>query len=380
MYSASEDFHTAVKNGAHQIALLIFDDAVFTNDDIDVSNGITFNDYFNADEDLNIGQALSNEISFTLFNDQGLLNDYEFGDFLATIGAQIGNDTVTAQGILQAHSGSHSYVAYNTSPYLRRDGISLASQPRAKVKSILIYDGWVYCLLEDGTTKIYEDSNGFVVEYSLNDFMLNQMARWEGKGISYDKNTRILKIWKGTNRRTYEFVPLGYFTAERPNVPTTISIDFTCYDFMQKFEKDMPGKDDLAVSYPLTIKTLFTAMCDYASVDYRNDEFINEDAVIASEPEDFSSVTMREVIQWIAELAGSNARFDRDGYIKMDWVRETEQELDETDYSEFDPYWYETKNVTKLYNRASNGDYEYTVGEGEEGYLIQDNPLLKGVN
>ena len=69
MYSASNDFHTAVANGAHQIALLIFDDAVFTNDDINVSSGIEFHDYFNTETDLSIGQALSNEINFSIFND-----------------------------------------------------------------------------------------------------------------------------------------------------------------------------------------------------------------------------------------------------------------------------------------------------------------------
>ena len=99
MYLASNAFHEAVANGAHQIALLIFDDAVFTNDDIDVSAGIEFHDYFNTAEDLSVGQALSNEISFSIFNDEGLLNEYEFGEFLATIGAQTGNETITASGI-----------------------------------------------------------------------------------------------------------------------------------------------------------------------------------------------------------------------------------------------------------------------------------------
>ena len=67
MYPASEEFHTAVANGAHQIALMIFDSvlddskAVFTNDDINVSAGIEFNEYFNTEEDISIGKALSNE-------------------------------------------------------------------------------------------------------------------------------------------------------------------------------------------------------------------------------------------------------------------------------------------------------------------------------
>ena len=68
-----------------------------------------------------------------------MLNDYEFGDFLATIGAQIGNETVTAQGTVRADSAEHTYVANAESPYLTRDGSAVADQPGSKVISILIF-------------------------------------------------------------------------------------------------------------------------------------------------------------------------------------------------------------------------------------------------
>ena len=388
MYSASQAFHTAVANGAHQIALLIFDDAVFTNDDIDVSRGIEFNDYFNTEEDLSIGQALSNEISFSLFNDSGLLNDYEFGTFTATIGAQIGNEVVTAQGAVQVNSGSHTYVAYASSPYLKRDGTNVSSQPASAVTSMLVYNGTVYCLLGNGTVKAYNDSDGSVKNVTLNDFMKAQLAKWAGKGIAYTKASGEnwkLRIWKGTNKRTYEFVPLGVFHAERPNVPTVIEIDFTCYDLMQNFEKDMPTEEELAsavpgFSYPCTFMELFEVLCTYAEVPYIDDPFINSTAVLNSAPEDFDRATMRDVIGWLAEAAGSNARINREGNLIMDWVHTgTGQIYDEHSYSEFRPYWYETATVEKLTNRASSGDYDYSRGSGEETYLIQDNPLLKGV-
>lgn len=377
MYTASNDFHTAVANGAHQIALLIFDDAVFTNDDINVSNGIEFHDYFNTETDLSIGQALSNEINFSIFNDVGALNDYEFGDFLATIGAQIGNETVTAQGIIRADSAEHIYVANETSPYLTRDGSAVSDQPGSKVVSILIYSGTVYCRLDDGTCVGYLDADGSAASVSMDAFMLDQMAKWAGKGISYA--SRILKIWQGTNMRTYEFVPLGYFTAERPNVPTVNEIHFTCYDYMQKFEKDMPSDADLGISYPCSFSNLFVKMCNYVGVSYLTSTFINSTATYSARPDAFNNVTMREVLQWLAEAAGAVARFDRNGKLKMDWLRTTTQTFDEGKYSTFNPYWYETKRVTKLYNRASNGDYDKTYGNGSEAYLIQDNPLLKGV-
>lgn len=384
MYQASEAFHTAVANAAHQIALLIFDDAVFTNDDINVTTGIEFSDYFNTDEDLSIGRALSNQISFSIFNDHGLLNNYEFGDFTATIGAKIGDETVAQQGTVYAESTSHTYTAYSSSPYLKRDGTAVSSQPAKAIKSMLIYDGTVYCLLINGAVVGYNDSTGATKSVTLNNFMKRQLGLWAGKGISYAD--RILRIWKGNKKRTYEFVPLGRFNAERPNVPTVNEIHFTCYDLMQRFEKDMiddetlaaqlPGRESL---YPLQFGDLFVALCNYVGVPYRTATFINSTAKITSRPDDFKNVTMREVLQWLAEAAGSVARFDRDGYLIMDWVRSTNQTLDEHGYIEFSPYWYQTKRITKLYNRASNGDYDKTAGTDGEAYLIQDNPLLKGV-
>lgn len=380
MYNASNAFHQAVKNGNDQKALLIFPDCVFTNNSIDVSRGIEFDDYFNTNEDLSIGQALSNEISFSLFNDTGLLNSYEFGDFIATLGVQIGSETVTQNGTVYLESESHTYVASDTAPYLTRDGRSVTSQPVRPIICMIYYDGYVYCRLQDGGSKVYRDSTGTAQTKTLNSFMAAQMDGWSGRGISYLSGTRILHIWQGTSLRTYEFVPLGKFTAERPNVPTVIEIAFTCNDYMQKFEKDMPGDSDLGITYPISIGNLLKALCDYTGTEYKTLAFINSGAMIQSRPDEFDSATMRDVVGWIAEAAGSVARFDRDGRLKMDWIRATTQSIDETGYSEFNPYWYETKQITKVYNRASNGEYDNTSGDGDEGYLIQDNPLLKGVS
>lgn len=382
MYNASEAFHTAVANGAHQIALLIFDDAVFTNDDINVSAGIEFNEYFNTEEDLSIGQALSNEISFSIFNDNGILNDYEFGDFTATIGVQIGNETVAAQGAIQVQSASHTYVAYSSTPYLKRDGTAVSSQPTRQIKSMLLYNGILYCLLTNGSVLGYKDSDGSTQGVVLNDFMKMQMEKWTGKGIAYTKAVSEnwkLRIWQGTNKRTYEFVPLGNFTAERPNMPYVNEIHFTCYDYMQRFEIDMPSDEELNIQYPSTFNNLFMKMCNYLNVQYISAYFVNSTATISERPEEFNSATMREVLQWIAAAAGSIARFNRDGKLILDWVRTTDIEIDETRYSEFNPYWYETKQIEKILNRASDGSYENETGIGVETYLIQDNPLLKGV-
>ena len=380
MYPASAAFHTAVANGNDQIAMLLFFFFFFTNADLRVDNGIELNEYFNTEEDLCIGQTPSSELTFTIFNDRQSLNNYEFGEFIATIGVQINSTTEIQTERLRADSGSNSWRVSLDGTTLTRNGTAVGTQPAQEVICILIYDGKVYCFGRNNYSIVYNDSDGSVANVTVNSYMKSKGASLEGYGAYYNNTTRLLKLYTGDKIRTFEFVPLGVFRADRPNVPTKIEIDFTCYDRMQKFEKDMPSASALGITYPTTIGTLFTKMCQYVGVPYLTNSFINSDATIAAEPEAFGTATMRQVMGWIAEAAGSNARFDRDGNLKMAWLNtNTGQILDEGKYSEFDPYWYQTQTVTKLYNRSTGDGTDTTYGNGTAGYLIQDNPLLKGV-
>lgn len=382
MYPVSQAFHDAVANDNEQKALLIFDDCVFTDVDISVDHGIEFHDYFNTEEDISIGQTPSNEISFGLFNDDRLLNDYGFGDFLATLGVFIGSEPYTHYGSVTMITNQATYVGGATYPYVIRNNTALPSQPSFPVVSLLGYDGKVWCFSSDGRHAVYDDATGANItsQNPLNNFMKNKSKTWNGKGVFYNKNSRILFMYEGGTRRRFEFCPLGWFTAERPKAPDVILIDLTCYDWMQKFEKDMPADADLGLTWPSTIGNLFVKMCNYAGVAYKTDSFINSSAVVSKRPEDFDTATMRDVLKWIAEAAGSNARFDRDGKLVMDWLRQTGQVYTANGYSEFNPYWYETKKVTKLYNRDTAEGIDRMRGSGNECYLIQDNPLLKGVS
>ena len=381
MYPVSNEFHEAVKNGNEQKALLIFNDCVFTDDDIAVDRGIEFHDYFNTEEDLSIGQATSNEISFSLFNDERLLNDYEFGDFLATLGVFIRSSTYQQTSSVMLTTNNARWLGAETPPFVRRNNTAVSSQPSFAVKSMLGYDNKVWVFSGTGLYAVYDDKTGANItpQNRLNNFMKAKSEQWNSKGIFYNKSTRMLHIFQGGVKREYEFCPLGWFTAERPKAPDVILIDMTCYDWMQKFEKDMPTAAELGVKYPITIRTLLNKICAKAGVARADTTFINSEAKINREPEDFERATMRDVVKWIAEAAGSNAKIDRDGKLALVWLQDTGQTYQATGYSEFNPYWYETKKVTKLYNRDTQGSAEKTYGTGDEGYLIQDNPLLKGV-
>lgn len=378
MYSCSNAFHQAVADGNPQMALLIFRDAVFDGNDIDIDTGIEFDDNFNLKEDICIGQALSNELRFALFNDDRLLNDYEFGEFTATIGVLVETDTYRMEGNATVQTGYAKWVGRIATPYLRRNGTTITMQHPFPVSALLAYEGKVYAFSDDGRYAVFNDQTGAEITASntLIPFMRQKGKAWSGKGMRYIPASRELQIWENGILEIYEFVPLGVFEGERPNAPNKIRIEMTCLDRMSLFEKDMSEVD---VSYPITIGNLLKAICDHVQVPYRTLNFINSDAMIGEAPSKFETATMRDVIGWIAEAAGSNARFDRDGYLIMDWLHtNTGQVYAETEYSEFQPYWYETPRVDKLYSRKSASGEDETVGNGSNGYLIQDNPLLEG--
>lgn len=386
MYPCSSAFHQAVANGNDQKVLLIFDKLVITGEDINIDDGLEFDDTFCTDEDISIGKATSNEIRFTVFNDDGYLDNYKFGEFTATLGVYIDRREYARQGNVYISTTYANYTGLTGAPYLLRNGSAVSSQPGFAVVSLLSYDGKVWAFGSSGQCAAYNDKTGEQIDWSLHKFMKAKVKGWAGRGFVYDggvpvssvkdPRSKYLKVYEDGVMSRYEFVPLGVFNAERPNVPDQISVRIECYDRMQKFEEDMPSAKELGISYPTTIGELFKKLCNKAGVPYRTAKFINSDATIRSEPSDFSRVTMRTVLGWIAETAASVARFDRDGYLVMDWFRNTSQSYSEDSYSEFSPYWYETKKIDKLYVRDTSEATDRTVGSGKNAYLIQDNPLI----
>lgn len=379
MYNASNEFHNAVAAGNQQIPLLIFKDAVFTQSDIDVDSGIEFDDYFNIDEDISVGQVPSNELRFTLFNDDRLLNNYGFGEFTATLGVMIGTKNYQQFSPVKVITGYGEWQGFDEYPFIRKDGHIISAQPNFSVKSFLAYDGKVWAFSDNGRYAVYNDATeaNITNQNPVNDFMRKKSIGWNGNGYYYNPNTRILFMYSAGIQYRYEFVPLGVFIADRPNVPDQIRISMVCHDRMMKFEKDMPDAEELGISYPVTVKKLFERLCSYFSVPYRTSSFANSGATVGEESDSFKNATARTVLGWIAEAAGSNARFDRDGYLVMDWIHSSGVSVNESGYTEFLPYWYETAKVNKLYNRDTSVGEDVIYGSGSNGYLIQNNPILQ---
>lgn len=214
----------------------------------------------------------------------------------------------------------------------------------------------------------------------LKSFTFGQFKAWLGARIDEGTPPNGAKTKTFTEDGVlcvYEFTPLGVFIADRPNIVNTKTISITAYDQMTKFDVDMPSDTKLGITWPSSLGNLFVKMCNYLGVPYKSSTFLNSTATVNARPKQFDNATMREVLGWIAEAAGSVARFDRDGSLEMAWFTTVSRTYDEHDYSEFAPYWYETAAIDGLSVRNEESTSESVVGTGNNRYMIVGNPFLK---
>jgi hypothetical protein len=353
------------------MALFVFADGVITNEDIDIGQKIRFSDYFCTKEDISIGEPISNELSFRLMNEKQKLNDFPFGEFNALLGVQIGSEP-TESWFSLTYGGHVFRYGSVVGQRLTKDGSPTSGQPSFNPVALAAMDGKVYCFGAAGQTYAVMAGTGARTTWPQNAFMTEKIPRFAGNTYSYEN--RILTINRSSGSRdTYEFVPLGIFTAERPKVTDDIQIDIVCYDRMQRFDADMA---ELSITYPITLGALLARICESENVPLETTSFLNMNISVPKAPEQFESCSKRDVIGWIAEAAGRNAKISRDGRLKLVWLNSTTVRFDESGYTECRPYNFQTPRVSKLYVRDMDSSADRITGSGNSAYLIQDNPFL----
>lgn len=434
MVEASQAFKQAVRDGKPQRAMLRFDDIVITNEDISItSGGIEFYERFNEETDLKMGVSPSSSLNAAIINKDGLLNDYKFGKFRASIGALIDESTYRPSGNVTAAWGEDSrvFTGHDDLPYLRENGTKCSVQPDFPVKSIIIEDDIVYCFGDD-IEQYFAFSIGDDTWDGASRFTWNQLASYTWNNLPNEYvvlsassgtwNAASRYTWGGAsaytwdaigggnndfnafmkdkiaravaNRRgvakygdflteyypdgrveTYEYVKLGTFVAPRPAIVRKRIIDVESNDQMMAL--DEMWADDISIKYPITVRQLLERIADKAGFEVITKTFMGSGTIIQSKPDAFDDATLREIVSWIAEAACSFARFNRDGQLELVWFNPTGTKFDEHDYSEFTPISYEVQRVSKLRIRNSDSDEEVVVGSGDNTYLIQNNPFLR---
>ena len=192
--------------------------------------------------------------------------------------------------------------------------------------------------------------------------------------LTYEPDT-VTEWWDDGTKRVFELVKLGTFIAPRPAVLRKRIVDLEADDQMAQYDEKMAK--DLEIQYPITLGELLEHICQLGGVTLKTPNFLNSDLSIAAAPEEFEEATVREVIAWIAEAAAGYARFDREGQMEIVWFSDTEQTYDEHDYQDFTPYSYQVQPIDRLNVRNQNSDKEAVLGEGENAYMIQNNPFLR---
>lgn len=383
MIVASQAFKDAVKAGKPQRAMLKFADAVFTNEDISItSGGISFHDRFNESDELRMGACPENSLNVSLINRNGILNEYAFGRFTASIGALIEESTFPPSYVVQATYGQTTLYARTSKPYLLEDSGECSIQPEFPVKSIVIDDGLAFLLGDNGKIAAFEltaTPHVFLAnpeQYINNKFMQEKVASFVSARRGISKTGQYVTEWYPNGKsEKYEYVKLGEFVAQRPAIVRRRIVDLEASDYMQLFADKMAK--DVTFSYPATLSGLVSQMCNILGVEWVQTDFINSSISVSEEPEDFKEATLQEILAWIAQAGCCYAKFNREGKLEMRWFNQTGRTFGETDYSDFTPYSYQVEKVDKLYVRNSNSTEERTVGKGGNAYLLQNNPFLR---
>lgn len=182
-----------------------------------------------------------------------------------------------------------------------------------------------------------------------------------------------------------EPVQLGIFTIDQRPTRGRLMI-VRALDLMARFDK--PFKKE-TYSFPINLKALIQQMCDDVGVVDDTGEFTNFDVEVDDLDGTFDECTYRDLLSWVASLAGANAFIAPDGKLIFRLFEETGLEISEqlvgdnfiTAESEIEitgvefvippqKDWVDGEQVEIPEIRYLAGDDTYTVD-------LSDNPLLK---
>lgn len=162
----------------------------------------------------------------------------------------------------------------------------------------------------------------------------------------------------------YEYIPVGFFTAEHPTNDQTTTT-FTAYDRMMK----TTGLYVSNLTYPasaVSVLNEISAGCG-VPVDVSN---IDSSIMISTKP---AGYTYREMIGYIASMAGGFACVDRTGTIVIKWYSDADYKLDVTRTMSFEKDE-SNYNLEKLSCNVDNST-TLTSGGGILGVTF-DNPFM----
>lgn len=212
-----------------------------------------------------------------------------------------------------------------------------------------------------------EDSVGDKV--ALGTAIINKCSltlnNFSGKFNAYDFSGAVTRPYVGLQlSETVEYLAKGVFTTDRPVVNGSIII-LEALDNMSKFDTEFSA---VQISFPCTALQLLQAVCVHCGVSLATVSFLNSAYVINNRPDD-ESIGCREIVSWVAQLAGCFARCNTQGALELNWydfqVFESESNLDGGTFDSSTPY--------SSGDSADGGNFiDYSSGDSYDGGNFAD--------
>ena len=164
------------------------------------------------------------------------------------------------------------------------------------------------------------------------------------------------------------FIPMGYYTIDSsPKIRQTIDIE--ALDRMALFDKTA---DPTWFTFPMRTDRFITILCAACNVALYTDVTLLSNAAyqINGIPE---NVTCRQLLSWACEITGTNAYFDWNGQLRLEFYSNANYITTQTTRFES-----ETEDCIVTYTGVTIENGEISGSYGAEGYvyLIEGNDLI----
>ncbi|MBQ8396708.1 MAG: hypothetical protein IJX53_00740 [Clostridia bacterium] len=223
--------------------------------------------------------------------------------------------------------------------------------------------------LFEGVTQIEDVGSGGDLQYGtaamgeVSFSTMTKLAEGEQFSLFFDQ----------TEDGTGEFVQAGtYYVSSCKNNGGRYAV--VAHDSMALFEVDVSAWVN-GLTYPITLYALLSSLCGHIGVTLATASIPNGEREI---PKNFSAsgITGRQVLSWIAAAAACFALFRADGKLYLSGYSAAEIALDETNTTEYIAEGYTTDLIDRVQVRSAEADIGVVVGDGENAYIVESNPLL----
>ena len=328
------------------------------------TDGATFTHSAGESEDITIGNAISQVMSGTLLNPDGLLDGLAFSkNVKAFIGVETATEAATIPEGASAYvefaplgSTVHSHYAIGSVAYADGDVIRDMGEEITSISALPYLAGHIYFWTASGACLYFDETEGYVppagstYTYATDprwhyvadisttgwgDFMQGKYANtpqsllMDGTRKYFVAGSKpTIYTWDVENgtKTTWQYVPMGIFDMSAVSV-SGFAYTFEAYDRMILLDADATEWLNTARStFPEsgTIEDFVMALETAAglpSAYWAGSDSINYD-VHASTIISFlclwnTPVTYRQIIEWVAEFCGVNARISRFGYLEF---------------------------------------------------------------